>query len=188
MEYHSNEETRSRYIASVSRTKFLIRLNLIYLQFFSEVVSLFGCAIINNPEGLLDAEFTKKGRIEHHFCSMNSVSIVFIEVKKTYVMGKGRLDVIAQVLAECAGMSDFSLFWLQLQVLTTLLITLACDYVNSMDQHWVPILAILCDGEKFEFLVYDSVIKSVYSSRLATGVLDLPDRPELLAPSLKSGK
>jgi len=25
-------------------------------------------------------------------------------------MGKGRLDVIAQVLAECAGMSDFSLF------------------------------------------------------------------------------
>jgi hypothetical protein len=84
-------------------------------------VSLFGCAIINNPEGLLEAEFTKKGRIEYHFCSMNSVSIVFIEVKKTYVMGKGRLDVIAQVLAECAGMSDFSLFWLQLQILTTLL-------------------------------------------------------------------
>jgi hypothetical protein len=100
MEHHSNEETRSRYIASVSRTKFPIRL----------VVSLFGCAIINNPEGLLEAEFTKKGRIEHHFCSMNSVSIVFIEVKKTYAMGRGRLDVIAQVLAECAGMSDFSLF------------------------------------------------------------------------------
>ena len=74
-------------------------------------MSLFGCAIINNPEGLLDAEFTKKGRIEYHFYSMNSVSIVFIEVKKTYAMGEGRLDVIAQVLAECAGMSDFSLFW-----------------------------------------------------------------------------
>ena len=116
---------------------------------------------------------------------MNSVSIVFIEVKKTYVMGKGRLDVIAQVLAECAGMSDFSLFWLQLQILTTLL---ACDYVNSKYQHWVPILAILCDGEKFEFLVYDSVTKSVYSSGFATGVLDLPDRPEFLAPSLKRGK
>jgi hypothetical protein len=150
-------------------------------------VSLFGCAIINNPEGLLEAEFTKKGRIEHHFCSMNSVSIVFIEVKKTYVMGNGRLDVIAQVLAECAGMSDFSLFWLQLQILTTLLI-LACDYVNSKHQYWVPILAILCDGEKFEFLVYDSAIKSVYSSEMATGVLDLPDIPSLLAPSLKRGK
>ena len=70
----------------------------------------------------------------------------------------------------------------------TLLIILACDYVNSKRQHWVPILAILCDGEKFEFLVYDSVIKSVYSSRMATGVLDLPDNNELLAPSLKRGK
>jgi hypothetical protein len=148
-------------------------------------VALFRCAIVNNPEGLLDAEFIKKGRIEYYFCSMNSVSIVFIEVKKTYVMGKGRLDVIAQVLAECAGMSDFSLFWLQLQIL---LIILACDYVNSKNQHWVPILAILCDGEKFEFLVYDSVIKSVYASRMVTGVFDLPDRTELFAPSLKMGK
>jgi hypothetical protein len=110
MEYHNNEETRSRYIASVSRTKFPIRLNLIHLQFFSEVVSLFRCAIINNLEGLLDAEFTKKGRIEYYFCFMNSVSIIFIEVKKTYAMGEGRLDVIAQVLAECAGMLDLSLF------------------------------------------------------------------------------
>ena len=114
---------------------------------------------------------------------MNSVSIVFIEVKKTYVMGEGRLDIIAQVLAECASISDFFLFWLQ--ILTTLL---ACDYLNSKRDHWVPILAILCDGEKFEFLVYDSVLKSVYSSQMATGVLDLPDLPEHLAPSLKRGK
>ena len=99
-----------QYYGVPTPSPFPIRLNLTHLQFFSEVVSLFGCAIINNPEGLLDAEFTKKGRIEHHFCSMNSVSIVFIEVKKTYVFGKGRLDVIAQVLAECAGMSNFSLF------------------------------------------------------------------------------
>ena len=113
---------------------------------------------------------------------MNSVSIVFIEVKKTYVFGKGRLDVIAQVLAECAGMSDFSPFWLQL------LIILACDYTNSKGQHWVPILAILCDGEKFEFLVYDSVIKSVYSSGMATGVMDFSNRPKFLAPSLKESK
>jgi len=153
-------------------------------------VSLFGCAIINNPEGLLDAEFTKKGRIEHHFSSMNSVSIVFIEVEKTYALGKGRLDVIAQVLAESAGMSDFPLFWLQLQILTTLLIILmlACDYVNSKHQHWVPILAILCDGEKFEFLGYDSVIKSVYSSGWILGVFDVESSPELLTPSLKKSK
>ena len=121
---------------------------------------------------------------------MDSVSIVFIEVKKTLVSGKGRLDVIAQVLAECAGMSDFPFFWLQLQILTTLLIILilACDYVNSKDQHWVPILAILYDGEKFEFLVYDSGVKSIYSSDMVTGVLDLADHPNFLVPSLKRSK
>jgi hypothetical protein len=154
-------------------------------------VALFGCAIIDNPEGLLDAEFTKKGRIEHHFRCMNSVGIVFIEVEKSYVLGNGRLDVIAQVLAESAGMLDFPLFFpclLQLQIVMTPLIILACDYLNSKREHWVPILAILCDGEKFESLVYDSGVQSVYSSRMATGVLDLPDRPELLAPSLKRGK
>jgi hypothetical protein len=70
----------------------------------------------------------------------------------------------------------------------TLLIILACDYLNSKREHWVPILAILCDGEKFEFLVYDSGVKSVYSSDMVTGVLDLADRPNLLAPSLKMSK
>jgi hypothetical protein len=70
----------------------------------------------------------------------------------------------------------------------TPLIILACDYLNSKREYWVPILAILCDGEKFEFLVYDSGVKSVYASQMATGVLDLPDNPELLTPSLKRGK
>ena len=66
---------------------------------------LFGSAIVNKPEGLLEADFTKKGRIEHHFYAMNSISIVFIQVKKAYAMGSGRLDVVAQILAESAGMS-----------------------------------------------------------------------------------
>jgi hypothetical protein len=57
----------------------------------------------------LEAEYTKRGRIEHHFYAMNSVSIVFIEVKKAYNMGRARLDVIAQILAESAGMSFYSL-------------------------------------------------------------------------------
>ena len=68
---------------------------------------LFGNAITNKPEGLLDSEFTRRGRIEHHFCTMSSVGIVFIEVKKSWALGRARLDVIAQVLAESAGMSDF---------------------------------------------------------------------------------
>ena len=144
MEYHDNEEARSRFIAS----------------FFSEIVCLFGSTVINKPEGLLESEFTQKGRIEHHFYAMRSASVVF---KKNYTVGIGRLDVVAQVLAECA----------------------ACDYANSKDQHWVPILAILCDGEKFDFFVYDSGNKSIYSSGNVTGVFDVRRKPNLLVSSLK---
>jgi len=79
-------------------------------------VCLFGNAVINKPEGLLEAEYTKRGRIEHHFYAINSVSIVFIEVKKVYSMGRARPDVIAQILAESAGMSFYSLFLPLLQL------------------------------------------------------------------------
>jgi hypothetical protein len=144
---HDYEEARGRFIAS----------------FFSEILCLFGSGVVNKPEGVLDAQFTKRGRIEHHFYAMSSVSIVFIQVKKTYVTGNGRLDVIVQVLAECD----------------------ACDYVNSKSGHWAPILAILCDGEKFEFLVYDSGIKSIYSSEPVTGLVDMTNDPDLFLSSLK---
>jgi hypothetical protein len=70
----------------------------------------------------------------------------------------------------------------------TLLIILACDYANSKYQHWVPILAILCDGERFEFLVYDSGIKSIYASGAVIGVSDVRNEPGLLIPSLKRSK
>jgi hypothetical protein len=114
MESHDNEEARSRYIASVSCPSYLVshifEFDTKYLQFFPEIVCLFGSAVINKPEGLLDSEFTKRGRIEHHFYAMDSVSIVFIEVKKSCALGKGKLDVIAQILAESAGMSDFPFY------------------------------------------------------------------------------
>jgi hypothetical protein len=107
MEAHDNEEARSRFITSVGCSLYHVPTSdpdTRYLQFFSEIICLFGSTVVNKPEGLLDSEFTRKGRIEHHFYAMGPVSIVFIEVKKTYVLGKGRLDVIAQVLAECTGM------------------------------------------------------------------------------------
>jgi hypothetical protein len=43
MESHDNEEARSRFITSI----------------FSRIVCLFGSAVVNKPEGLLDSEFTK---------------------------------------------------------------------------------------------------------------------------------
>ena len=144
---------------------------------------LFGSAITNKPEGLLDAQFTKRGRIEHHFYAMDTVSIVFIEVKKLYVLGRSRLDVIAQALAESLGMPDFPNF-----DDTANNIILASDYVNSKVQLWVPILAIICDGSTFEFLVLDSGNKSVYSSGVTTGVVDVRKRPQFLMPTLKDSK
>ena len=144
----NNEEARSRFISSL----------------FSEIVCLFGNAVVNEPEGLLDAQFTKKGKIKHHFYAMRSISIVFIEVEKYLVVGeKAYLDILGQVLAECA----------------------ACDYANSKAQHWVPILAILCDGEKFEFIVYDSGVKHVYSSGWITGLMDKKGMPDIFALSVK---
>ncbi|KUM59627.1 hypothetical protein ACN42_g7508 [Penicillium freii] len=55
---------------------------------------------------------------------------------------------VAQVLAECA----------------------ACDYAN-LEGHWVPVLAILCDGNNFEFLVYDSADKAICSSGRTSGIV-----------------
>jgi hypothetical protein len=44
------------------------------------------------------------------------------------------------------------------------------DYANRKEGHWVPILAILCDGNTFEFFVYDSGDKLVYSSGRIPGI------------------
>jgi hypothetical protein len=70
----------------------------------------------------------------------------------------------------------------------TILMILACDYANSKFQHWVPILVILCDGERFEFLVYDSGTQSIHSSGLTIGVFDVKRSPEFFLPSVKKSK
>lgn len=54
------------------------------------LVGLFGIAITNKPEGLLESKFSKRGRIEHRFVSVGSISVVFIEVKKEVSTSKAR--------------------------------------------------------------------------------------------------
>ena len=61
----------------------------------------------------------------------------------------------------------------------------AYDYANSKVQHRVLILAILCDGKEFDFLVYGSGIKSVYSLGTVTGLVDRAGGSNLSPPSLK---
>src|SRR5271156_213548 len=72
---------------------------------------LFRNSEARSSEGLLDADFTKRRRIEHYFYAMGTVSIVFIQVKKHYATGREKLDVIAQALAESLGMSHFPIFF-----------------------------------------------------------------------------
>jgi hypothetical protein len=93
-------------------------------QLFNRIIGLFGSAITNKPEGLLESKFTKRGRIKHAFISVGSIRIVFLEVKKELSIGKARLDVIGQVLAECA--SEFQ-YYRELLLLTFQ----ACDFRQS---------------------------------------------------------
>ncbi|KAJ5405255.1 hypothetical protein N7465_006539 [Penicillium sp. CMV-2018d] len=75
---------------------------------------------------------------------------------------------ISQVLAECA----------------------ACDYANLKEGHWVPVLAILCDGSNFEFLVYDSADKAIYSSGRTPGIVaaERGDYVDLLSSTKRTCK
>lgn len=65
---------------------------------------------------------------------------------------------------------------------------IACDYANYKDGHWVPILAILCDGNNFEYFVYDSGNKRVYTSGRVTGIIsdEQESTAEFLYPTKKS--
>jgi hypothetical protein len=68
MNTHRNEETRSRFIASL----------------FNKIVrTMSEHAIANKPEGIVMTAFTRNGRIEHYFIVLESAAILFIKVKKT---------------------------------------------------------------------------------------------------------
>jgi hypothetical protein len=66
MNTHRNEETGSRFIASL----------------FNRIVRLSEHAIAKKPEGIVTTAFTRNGRIEHHFIALESTAILFIKVKK----------------------------------------------------------------------------------------------------------
>lgn len=53
-------------------------------ELFARIVARFGSSVMNKPEGLLESNVTRKGRIEHHFTTFDSVSIVFVEIKRPW--------------------------------------------------------------------------------------------------------
>ncbi|KAL4906150.1 hypothetical protein BDW74DRAFT_139189 [Aspergillus multicolor] len=113
------------------------------------MMGLFGCAIVDKPGGVLKSKFfSKHGRIEHHFISVGLVNVVYIQVKRELCSGKARLDVVAQILAECA----------------------ACDFVSRQTGAWTPVLALLCNVNYFNLFVLDSADGAAYCSGWKPGI------------------
>lgn len=61
-------------------------------QFFTRIIALLSGAILIKSEGLLESQSSQK-RIEHHFITADSISMVFIEVKKILTIGKSGLNI-----------------------------------------------------------------------------------------------
>ena len=83
MENHRNEETRSRFMATL----------------FKVALGCFKGTIVNRPEEITEAQVTGNGRIEHVFYAFDQPVVMFIQVKLTVVSGK-RETVVPQLIAE----------------------------------------------------------------------------------------
>jgi hypothetical protein len=75
-------------------------------------VALFAGTIVNTPETILEGRITSQGRIEYQFQIYGVVTVVFIEVKLQIGGLEERLNCVAQVIAECDGMSLNTLNWI----------------------------------------------------------------------------
>lgn len=100
---------------------------------FNRLVAQFGFAFRNLPESILDGRVTTRGKIEYYFKAFGSISALFIEVKLKIGSRKERMDAIAQVIAECD----------------------ACCWNNARQGLRVPVFGILCDGNVFQFFLFD---------------------------------
>ena len=120
-------------------------------QIFNRLIAQFGFAFRNLPETIIEERISTRGRIEHYFKAFGSISVLFIEVK--FVIGNDaeRLDVIAQVIAECDGGSFFPMP----DVVFHSFEPPACHWNNTAEGFDVPVIGILCDGMSFEFFSFD---------------------------------
>ncbi|KAF8342428.1 hypothetical protein F5887DRAFT_1062352 [Amanita rubescens] len=115
---HQTEETRSRFLSPI----------------FNNLVAQFGFILRNEPEPVIESRITTRGRIEYYFKAFGAVAILCIEIKPEIGDKDGRLNAIAQVIAECE----------------------ACDWDNTQANFCgIPIYGILCDGITFEFFLFD---------------------------------
>ena len=105
---HQTEEARSRFLSPVSASQFskLPTNSKIYPEIFNRLISVFGFAFRNLPESTIEGRIITKDRVEYHFKAIDSIAVLFIEMKLKIGSGKERLDAIAQVIAECDGQAS----------------------------------------------------------------------------------
>lgn len=117
---HATEEATSQFLAPI----------------FNHLVALFGFAFRNLPESIRSITGRK---IEYRFEAFGFVGALFIEVRLELGGAKERMDVIAQVIAQCN----------------------ACFRDNTRQGPRIPVFGILCDGKVFQFFLFDGSSKPV---------------------------
>ena len=100
LQNHTTEEARSRFLAPVSILPITARITefLNIHQIFNRLVAQFGSSIQNTPESLMNGRITTRGKM-YHFKTFSALT--FVEAKLKIGSVEERLNVIAQVIAEC---------------------------------------------------------------------------------------
>jgi len=146
---HDNEASRSTYLNAL----------------FETIAFFFHKRIINRLENKLVDRVVSKEKVQNQYIALDSVIIVFIEVKHQVDGGKGGLDQLAQVMTEGDGgyfKADNSRFKL-IYILTYYVFN--CSY-----DMWVPMRGILTDAEKFVFVEHQSDTRTWFKSDLIQGI------------------
>lgn len=151
---HRTEEARTRFLAPVRPAcpcpVYCTSANLL-AQAMNRLVAQFHLLVQNTPESIIQGRITTKGLVKYQFKVCGALTILFVEAKLRLGSYDGRLNAIAQVVAEADGISPPPLL---LSLLRILIHGLACDFTNNkLDVH-TPLYTILCDGRN-SYFVFD---------------------------------
>ena len=75
-------------------------------EIFNRLIAVFGFTFRNKPEPIVEGRITED-RVEYYFKAIGPIAVLFIEMRLVTCGGKGRLDAIAQIIAECDGQAYY---------------------------------------------------------------------------------
>ncbi|EDR01183.1 uncharacterized protein LACBIDRAFT_333536 [Laccaria bicolor S238N-H82] len=114
---HKTEEATSRFFSPV----------------FNHLVKQFSFMLRNKPETMINGHIGTRGRVDYYFQTFGAVAVLCIEMQLEVGNDDERLEVIAQVIAECD----------------------CCDLENSVQGFSLPIHCIFTDGLTYEFFKFE---------------------------------